>query len=270
MINHKKNDVIKNFLKDAQKWILNKPKESVSTYFIDLYNDLFACYFLLDCMIKGIEIHEESITLRIKEIAKKIPPEEADKIKENFQKVIKNTEIITIPAYEFFINYLYHMLKTVYQNNLRYLKNVKKVEYNGHEIVEKIINTKNAPDFIIRDLINIKIFGTKERNGNLKTDPKFWWNLLEEIRIKLYSAEEFFWLTFHKRRNAASHLMAKDRWEKDICGIEESLLDVRIWIYGLIFLAFGLDKKIKSKSKLVEKEILINITGEPVYQMETL
>jgi len=270
MISHVKNDNIENFLKNAQEWIFSSPKESVSIYFINLYDDLFACYFLLDCMIKGIEIHEKSISSRIRDIAKKISPEEADRIKENFQKVIKNTEIITIPAYEFFINYLYHILRTVYLHNLRYLKNVEKVEYKGHEIVEMIINSDYSAEFIIEDLINIKVFGTKEEDGNLKTNPKFWWKLIEEMKIKLDSAEKFFWNTFHERRNAASHLMAKSRWEKMIRSIEESSLDVRIWIYGLLFLAFGLDKKFSSKFKLEQKEILINITGEPVYEMETL
>ena len=159
----------------------------------------------------------------------------------------------------------------MYRENLQYLKSIEKIEYKGFDIINKILkarDTESSSNFIIEDLINLKILGTKERGGNLKTNPNFWLELIEETKIKLDREEEIFWLAFHDRRNAASHIEAKERWEKVKNNVNLNLLDLRIWIYGLLMLAYKIDEKLSSKFNFDSQEVFINIMGEPIYEME--
>ena len=265
-------EIITEFLNETKQWIYSLSSSNNdfrSLHFKNFFANIFVCYFLYDCIIKGKNIHINSIQSRINEIAKKISTEEPSKIIDDFNKLVENAELVTILAYEFFINYLYELFRDIYLRKLEYLKKVEKIEYKGYEIVDEVIKSGNSSEFIIRDLINLKFFGSKEES-NLKTSPDFWLKLIDETKIELSAELKGFWEVFHDRRNAASHIDAKEKWEKIKNKIDSELFDVRIWLYGLLFLAYKIDEKFCSKFGIELVEIDMNFTRQPVYEMEQL
>lgn len=254
-------------IKGMIPYFSSNTKEHVSVHFKDFFENIFVCFFLYDCINKGVEVHLNSIEFRIKELSKKIS-READEIHKNFEELIESRELIAIFAYEFFINYLLDSFRMIYSQNLSFLKSIEQIEYKGHEIIQKIIDNKYSSEFIISDLINLKIFGTKE-GSNLKTDPSFWLKLLDEAKINLDQKSKSFLKAFHERRNAASHIDAKKNWKKFAQGVME-LVDLRVWLYGLLLLAYRIDKEFCSRFKIDKKDIYMNFTKEPIYKIEKL
>lgn len=270
MVTKDKVKEINEFLQETANWIseVSQHKEIlVSQQFIKFFENIFTCYFLYDCIIKGIKIHEESIESRLEDIAKKVSQSEAERVKTDFKNLIENTELISILAYEFFINYLHNMLYIVYKQNLKYLKDLEKIEYKGHEIVDRLNQSGSSADFIVDDLINLKIFGSKE-GGNLKTNADFWIKLIKGVGIEIDSKMESFWVAFHDRRNAASHIEARPRWNELKTNIKHKLIDLPLWILGLLLLAYKIDEKFCSRFDIEKIRTHININGEPIYEME--
>jgi len=265
-----KGEEINNFLEETAKWISEiSPHEEklVSQQFKEFSESIFICYFLYDCIIKGIKTHQKSIESRLKDIVKRMSPSEAERVKTDFKNLIENTELISILAYEFFINYLHNMLYIVYKQNLKYLKDLEKIEYKGHEIVDRLNQGGMSADFIVDDLINLKIFGSKE-GGNLKTNADFWIKLIKGVGIEIDSKMESFWVAFHDRRNAASHIEARPRWNELKTNIKHNLIDLPLWMLGLLLLAYKIDEKFCSRFDIEKIGTHININGEPIYEME--
>lgn len=262
----KDNNRMDDFVKEAIDFfdikILSSKTIKCSSYLKELHDNLFICMFLYDCILKGIEIHKKSLSNRIEEISKQVSPEEIPKIEEHFIRLIENKDLITILAYEFFLNYLLNIIQKVIRINLNLLKGIGEIKYKAYEIVEKIAS---GPELILKDLQNIFLYGTKEK-GNLKTKPGFWVKLLKErLKIDLPDEHILFWEVFHDRRNASSHIEAKDRWKR----IKESMKyrDIRLWLYSLLYLAYKIDLEVSRKFSIPVEELEINLKGEPFYEM---
>jgi len=229
-----------------------------------LQDDLFVCLFLYDCILKGIEIHTKLLFDRIKEISRKMMPEEASKIEEDFKKIVSHKDLISILSYEFFLNYLVVIIDAGLDFKPNLLKDLGEIKYQAYEIIDKIIND---PSLIFKELKNILLFGSKNK-GNVRTEPKFWKKTLEKFKINLPSDSIIFWEAFHARRNASSHLDAQDRWSEIETDINFS--DIRIWIYGLFYLAYEIDLEFRKEIELSLEQINISLDGEPFYKFEKL
>jgi len=262
-------DKVDRFIEEAKKFFnLHGGNESplleTSEEFSKLIDNLFICNFLYDCILKGIDLHKKSLQQKdIKELAKKIDPKEAQRIPQDFGNLMEHKELISILAYEFFINYIYGVLVNVYKRHIEFLKDIGKIEYKGHEIIDKIRKHTN----FIEDLINLKIFGTKEQ-GSLKTKPDFWIKLLESIKVEIPEEHIVFWKAFHTRRNASSHVEAKQRWIEIKSQLRNG--DLRIWFYGLLYVAYKIDEQICDNYGFKSKEVTLALSGEPFYDMEKI
>ena len=233
-----------------------------SNFLKRLHDDLFVCLFLYDCILKGIKIHEKLLFERIKEISRKVMPEEVSKIEKDFRKIVSHKDLISILSYEFFLNYLVSIIDVGLDSKLNLLKDLGEIKYQAYEIVDKIINN---PSLLLKELKNILLFGSKNR-GNVRTDPNFWKKILEKFKINLSSNSIAFWEAFHVRRNASSHLDAQDRWLEIETNINSR--DIRIWIYGLFYLAYEIDLEFQKQIELSLEHIDISLDGEPFYKLE--
>lgn len=230
-----------------------------------LIDKLFICRFLHDCIDKGIIYHKTILDKNSEIIAQKIDPEEACKIPIQFKELIKNKDLISILAYEFYINYLDCIIRSVLHKNLNLLKALKKVNYESYELIDRI--TKD-PNIILEELINLMISGYREE-GNLRTKSEFWIKLLEEpIKLKLDEKEKCFWESFNIRRNASSHRNAKARWNDMLTNLSNP--DLILWLYGLILLAYKIDCELDKTYDLKRKKIEINFSGFPIYDLKDL
>lgn len=238
---------------------------SCSSHLLWLKDRLFACRFLSDCIDCGIEHHQNWLEEHTAEIAKKIDPSEGPKIKDDFEEIIQNRELISILSYEFFINYLAMVIKETLYKNTNTLKNIKGVRYDGHELINILSSDKNI---ILDNLANLIIFEDKQE-GNLKTKPDFWIDILENtLKIQLSGTTKSFWAVFHYRRNASSHTKAKEHWDK-ICG-DLSNTDSVVWLYSLMFLAYTIDDCLCKEYNLESNEIQFNFSGEPLYNLRKM
>lgn len=258
------------FLKETQDFFKLKGGETLicikcSQQLIGLKNNLFACRFLYDCIGKGIIYHQKYLEKNRRNIAKKISPKEILDIINNFENIIKNRDLISILAYDFFLNYLADIIRNILSRNTNLLREIKGITYEGFELIDKI---GKDPKLIIEDLISIFLYGKKEE-GNIRTNPDFWIKILKEkLKIKLIKTEEDFWKVFHIRRNASSHIKSKEKWEK----ISPELLNTsfNLWIYGLLFLSYKIDYNICQIYKLKNKEYKFQFSGEPIYDLEKI
>lgn len=228
-----------------------------------LKDNLFVCRFLYDCTEKGIEYHRKWIEKHLKEIAKRIKPEQAGKIVKDFESLISNRDLIVILAYEFFIDYLADIIRDILLRNTELLKGINEIHYRGSELVEKITTD---PSLILDDLINLTIYRSKER-GNLRTSPDFWIKLLvQKVRIELPEGGAEFWVIIHERRNASGHSDARKRWERTAQRLFRK--DVRVWLYGLLYLAYQIDDRLRRKHGLKTKKLTVNFCGDPYYSLK--
>jgi hypothetical protein len=93
-----------------------------STYFFRLTDNLFTCRILYDCIDKGITYHTALLDQDVDKISKQIDPTEASKIIGDFKELVDNKDLISILAYEFFINYLDTCIRNILQKNVKLLK----------------------------------------------------------------------------------------------------------------------------------------------------
>jgi len=192
---------------------------------------------------------------------KKINPSEVSKIETDFEEIIENRDLISILAYEFFINYLEKISRDVLRRNTNLLKGVKDADYKAFELVDKITSD---PNIILEELINCMIYGDKEI-GNLRTNPDFWIKMLEGS-FKISLAQEFkdFWQVFHIRRNASSHNQVRIDWQN--IRNDLSSTNIPLWLYSLMLLSYNIDKKIISKYSLICKDIDFSFSGGQAYE----
>ena len=236
------------------------------TSYLDLLiNKLFVCRFLYDCIDKGIALHREILNGNISELAKKIEFEDVDKIKINFKEIVENKDLISILAYEFFINYLDSISREILCKNVYLLKNIKNANYKPFELIDRITTD---PHIIIEEMINILISDSRE-GGSLKTRSEFWIKFLEKsLKFRLKDIDKAFLESFSIRRNASSHRNAKIQWkaiQTDLSNVEFSF-----WLYSLIFLAYRIDNGLINLYTLDCKRINYNFSGKPIYGLNTL
>ena len=240
-------------------------KLDCTEHLIWLLDKLFICRFLHDCIDKGITYHKTILDRDSKKIAQKIDPEEAIKIISNFKEIIENKDLISILAYEFYINYLDNIIREVLHRNTNPLKGIKDINYKSFELIDRI---EKDPNIILEELINIMISGYREE-GNLRTKSEFWIKLLEEsLKFNLEEECKSFWETFNIRRNASSHRKAKLKWCEMNTYIPQT--ELPLWMYGLILLAYKIDNGLNKTYKLGSKEIEYNFSGKPIYNLKDL
>lgn len=234
-----------------------------SKHFKVLSDNLFICRFLYDCVNKGLEYQRDWIDKHKGDIAKKINPEEAQRIPQDFEVLEKNRDLILVLAYEFFINYLVTIIRVSLYKNPTPLKTIKEIKYKGSELVDKLANnTLN----ILDDLINILIFDSKE-DGSLKIYPKHWIWIIEKMQeVEIKESHKAFWRALGIRRNASSHITARTQWEK----IENTLdhTDILVWLYSILFLGYTIDVSLCKKYHIETNEITVNFSGEPIYYLQ--
>ena len=238
-------------------------KLDCTEHLILLIDKLFICRFLHDCIEKGIDYHKTLLERDSTKIAPKIDPDEAGKIIFNFKEIIKNKDLISILAYEFYINYLDGIIRDVLHKNTNPLKGVKDPNYKSFELVERI---EKDPSIILEELINIMISGDRD-DGNLRTKSEFWIKLLEDsLKFNLEDGCKDFWETFNIRRNASSHRNAKLKWGELNTSISHT--ELPLWMYGLILLAYKIDNSLNKTYNLGSKEIEYNFSGKPIYNLK--
>jgi len=258
-----------NYLKEVVSFYKLKEEQTITTqgsvYFETLTNNLFICRFLHDCINKGLEYQKERISRDKSDIAKRINPEDAKKIPQDFESLEKNQDLILILAYEFFLNYLEEIIRVSLKKNPRPLKVIKEeIRYKVPELVDKIV--KDPLTSILEDLINILIFGSKEE-GNLKIFPKHWIEIIEKVQEKeIKESNKAFWIVLGIRRNASSHLSAREKWGKIEKRIDHT--DTPIWLYGILFLGYTIDSNLCKKYQIETNNISINFSGEPIYDLQ--
>lgn len=236
-----------------------------TAYLSLLIDKLFACRFLYDCIDKGIALHKEILNGNINELAKKIDFEDVDKIKNNFKEIIENKDLISILAYEFFINFLDSISREILSKNVYLLKEMKDVNYKTFELIDRVTND---PHIIIEELINILISDSRD-GGSLKTRSEFWIKFLEKsLKFRLKEIDKAFWESFSIRRNASSHKNAKIQWETIMIDISNK--DISLWLYSLIFLAHRIDEGLINLYNLDFEPIKYSFSGKPVYNLNTL
>ncbi len=255
------------FIENTLKYFRLKEGETLlsfncTRFFNPLCEKLFICRFLYDSVKKGINYHKNWIKNNRDSIAKKISDRHIPKIVSDFEAIIENKDLIIILAYDFFLNYLAEVVIDILRNNQNFLMDIKSIEFRGHEIINRL---REDPNLIIEDLISIFLYGKKEE-GNLRTNPEFWIDVLKNIKISLTKEEISFWKSFHIRRNAYSHLFVKQQWKDYSKNL--SNIDFILWLYGLLYLSYQIENKICLTYNYKKSEFSFDFSGQSFYDFE--